>query len=109
MRVRLFGTANALARACARDIARALSASPGLVLGLPTGRTPIPLYRELVRLHRAGRADFSGATTFNLDEFVGLGAGDPRSYHTFMRRHLFDAVDLAPRRIHLLNGAAPDL
>ncbi len=45
----------------------------------------------------------------NLDEFVGLEPGDPRSYHAFMRRHLFDHVNLAPRRIHLVNGAAPDL
>jgi len=108
MRLRLFGTANALARACARDIARALSARPDLVLGLPTGRTPIPLYRELVRLHRAGRADFSRATTFNLDEFLGLRARDPRGYRAFMQDHLFDHVNLSPRRIHFLDGAARD-
>src|SRR4030081_1461412 len=109
MRVRLFGTANALARACARDIARALSARPGLVLGLPTGRTPIPLYRELVRLHQNGRVDFSRATTFNLDEFLGLDARDPRSYRAFMQRHLLDHINVAPRRIHFLNGAARDV
>ena len=62
------------ARALARDVAARWPPNPRLVLGLPTGRTPIPLYRELVRLHRAGRADFSRATTFNLDEFLGLRA-----------------------------------
>jgi glucosamine-6-phosphate deaminase len=104
MRVRIFDTASALARALAGHIARALAAQPTLVLGLPTGRTPVPLYRELVRLHDAGRADFSGATTFNLDEFLGVGASDPRSYRAFMQRHLFDHVNLPPRRIHFLNG-----
>jgi glucosamine-6-phosphate deaminase len=79
---------------------------PAVVLGLPTGRTPIPLYRALVRLYERGRADFSRATTFNLDEFVGLSPRDPRSYHAFMRRHLFDAVNLSPRRIEFLNGRA---
>ncbi len=80
---------------------------PSLVLGLPTGRTPIPLYHELVRLHRAGRADFSRASTFNLDEFVGLAASDERSYHAFMRRHLFDHVNLAAGAHHSSsNGAA---
>jgi glucosamine-6-phosphate deaminase len=78
------------------------------VLGLPTGQTPIPLYRELVRLHRMGRADFSRATTFNLDEFLGLDPRDPHSYRAFMQRHLFDGVNLAPRRIQFLNGAARD-
>src|SRR3982074_2283173 len=73
-----------------------------IVLGLPTGRTPVPLYRELVQLHSAGRADFRRAATFNLDEFVGLEADDPRTYLAFMRRHLFDHVDLSRRRIHFL-------
>jgi glucosamine-6-phosphate deaminase len=108
IQVRQFSTAGALARALARDIARSLAANPWLVLGLPTGRTPIPLYRELVRLHSAGSADFSRATTFNLDEFLGVAPDDPRSYESFMRRHFFDHVNLRPRRIHFLNGAAPD-
>jgi glucosamine-6-phosphate deaminase len=86
-----------------------LAEAPDLVLGLPTGRTPIPLYRELVRLHGAGRADFSGATTFNLDEFLGLDPRDPRSYRAFMQTHLFDHVNLPPRRIQFLNGAARDV
>jgi glucosamine-6-phosphate deaminase len=79
------------------------------VLGLPTGRTPVPLYAELVARYRSGAVDFARATTFNLDEFVGLPAGDPRSYRAFMERHLFDAVNLSPRRIHFLNGQAQDL
>jgi glucosamine-6-phosphate deaminase len=108
-RVRVFRTADALARALAADIARSLRARPGMVLGLPTGRTPIPLYRELVRLHRAGRADFRRATTFNLDEFLGLDPRDPRSYRAFMQTHLFGHVNLPPRRIHFLNGATRDV
>jgi glucosamine-6-phosphate deaminase len=90
-------------------VAAAIAEKPALVLGLPTGRTPLPLYRELVTLHQKGKADFSRVTTFNLDEFVGLSAGNPRSYRSFMRRHLFDAVNLPPRRTHVPNGAAPDL
>ena len=106
MRVRTFATPHHAARALAREIAKALNANPRLVLGLPTGRTPILLYRELVRLNQTGTIDFSGATTFNLDEFAGVPAGDPRSYHAFMRRHLFDHVNLQRRRINFLNGAA---
>ena len=108
-RVRVFSSADALARALALDVARRLTARPASVLGLPTGRTPIPLYRELVRLHRGGRADFRRATTFNLDEFLGLDARDPHSYRAFMQRHLFDHVNLAPWRIQFLNGAARDV
>lgn len=107
--MRVFATAGALARALAREVARELRANPRLVLGLPTGRTPIPLYRELSRLFAAGRVDFSRATTFNLDEFAGIAPRDPRSYHAFMRRHLFDRVNLPAQRIHVLRGTAPDL
>jgi glucosamine-6-phosphate deaminase len=109
MRIKVFGNPLALARTLARDVARSLALEPRLVLGLPTGRTPIPLYRELVRLHRAGGVDFRRATTFNLDEFFGLDSGDTRSYRAFMQRHLFDHVDLAPRRIHFLDGTARDV
>jgi glucosamine-6-phosphate deaminase len=109
VRVRLFSTADALARALAHDIARRLAHHPSTVLGLPTGRTPIPLYRELVRLHRAGAADFSRATTFNLDEFLGISARDPRSYRAFMQRHLFDHVNLSRGGIRFLNGAVADV
>jgi glucosamine-6-phosphate deaminase len=104
LRVRVFDTSASLARAAARDVARALASQPRVVLGLPTGGTPIPLYAELVRLHAAGRADFRSATTFNLDEFLGIGPEDPRSYRAFMQRHLFDHVNVSPRRIHFLDG-----
>jgi glucosamine-6-phosphate deaminase len=109
VRIRIFADPGALARALALGIGRALAVDPALVLGLPTGRTPIPLYRELVRLYRAGCVDFSRAATFNLDEFVGLDRRDPHSYRAFMRRHLFDHVNLAPRRIQFLNGVARDV
>ena len=106
MRIRVFASALTASRALAAEIARALRKNPRIVLGLPTGRTPIPLYRELVALHEAGRVSFARATTFNLDEFLGIAPDDPRSYHAFMRRHLFDAIDVAPRRVHILNGRA---
>jgi glucosamine-6-phosphate deaminase len=109
VKVRIFPSPRTAARALAHDIARRVSVNPRLVLGLPTGRTSIPLYDALVALSRSRAIDFSHVTTFNLDEFLGLSADDPRSYHAFMRRHLFDHVNLSPRRTHLLNGAARDV
>jgi len=109
MRLRVHATPEKLARGLAHDIARRLTRNPRLVLGLPTGRTPIPFYRELVRLHHAGRVDFSHATTFNLDEFIGLPAASPHSYRAFMREHLFDHINLPARRAHFLDGMASDV
>lgn len=109
MHIRIFATSTSAARALAVDIARGLAADGALVLGLPTGRTPIPLYEALVAMYRAHRVDFSRATTFNLDEFVGVAPDDDRSYRAFMQRHLFDHVNLPPRRINFLNGIAKDV
>lgn len=107
--VRHFASASRAASALARLIVAELRRSPTLVLGLPTGRTPVPVYARLARAYREGVADFSRAVTFNLDEFVGVGPGDPRGYHAFMRQHLFDHVNVAPRRTRFLDGRAPDL
>jgi glucosamine-6-phosphate deaminase len=109
VKIRIFDTPETVASAVAERVADALAARPSLVLGLPTGRTPIAAYAELRRLHAAGRADFARASTFNLDEFAGVAASDPGSFRTFMDRHLFHGVNLAPARIHFLDGAADDL
>ncbi len=103
-RVSVFPDDRAAARALAGRIADALLARPGLVLGLPTGRTPLALYRELVSLHAHGKADFSRAVTFNLDEFLGVEPTEPGSYRRFMEEHLFSRVNLPREQIHFLSG-----
>ena len=109
MDIQIFDTPEDTAAAVARRVAQALAARPALVLGLPTGRTPVAAYAELRRLHSLGAADFSRAVTFNLDEFAGVPASHPGSFRTFMDRHLFAGVNLQPSRVHFLDGAAADL
>ena len=108
MRVTIFKDERTLAKTLAERIARDLAAKPDLVLGLPTGRTPIRLYHELGSMHGKGQADFSRATTFNLDEFLGIPASHPGSYRSFMQRHFLDHVNIDPSRINFLNGTAAD-
>lgn len=108
MRVEVFDTRSALARAAAGRIAAVLRRTGNPVLLLPVGKTAAPVYRELARLHAAGRAPFSRARTFNLDE-LRVAPDDPRSFRTFMERHLFSRVDLDPARIRFLRGDAPDV
>jgi glucosamine-6-phosphate deaminase len=79
------------------------------VLGLPTGSSPLGLYRELVALHRAGKLSFRNVVTFNMDEYVGLPEKNPESYHSFMDTNLFSQVDLRPGNGNLLDGNAADL
>jgi len=107
VKVRVVPTSGALAREAAERVARVLRRRGGAVLLLPVGRTAVPVYRELVRRHRAGRASFRRATTFNLDE-LAVPPEDSRSFRSFMERHLFSKVDLPRGRIHFLRGDAPD-
>ena len=108
LKVTVFKDERTLARTLAVQIAASLGTTPDLVLGLPTGRTPIRTYHELGTLHAHGQADFSRATSFNLDEFLGIGPDHPGSYRAFMQEHLFSRVNMDPERINVLNGVAPD-
>ena len=85
------------------------TAEKPFVLGLPTGGTPIPTYKHLIRLHKEGRASFAHVVTFNMDEYVGLEEGHPESYRVFMQREFFDHVDIQPHNINFLNGNVEDL
>ena len=74
----------------------ALRDDPSTVLGLPTGRTPEGMYRRVVAACRREYHCFSRATTFNLDEYVGVPRSHPGSYFNYMKQRLFDHVELDP-------------
>ena len=79
------------------------------VLGLPTGGTPIALYKKLIERCQSGNLSFKHVVTFNLDEYIGLPEGHPESYRTVMHRNLFNQIDIPDTNINLLDGNAPDL
>src|SRR4051812_20069356 len=93
----------------AKIIASVVREKPNAVLGLATGRTPLRLYQELIRLHRDEGLDFSRITTFNLDEYVGLPATNDQSYRYFMRENLFRHINIDQQRTHVPDGTAADL
>lgn len=96
-------------RIVAREVEKAIRADPDIVLGLATGSTMERLYQILVKRHREAGLDFSLVRTFNLDEYVGLPATDPHSYHAYMQHHLFRHINIDRRNTHLLDGMAKDL
>jgi glucosamine-6-phosphate deaminase len=106
--VTIFENAREAGRALALRVADALRRNPDLVLGLPAGRTPVDTYSELCRLQAMGEADFSRATAFLLDEFVGLDGSHAGSFRRFVSEHLLSAINLDPERTHSLNGLAAD-
>ncbi|MGH7751236.1 MAG: 6-phosphogluconolactonase, partial [Gemmatimonadales bacterium] len=78
-----------------------------VVLGLATGSTPLGVYRELIRLHQAGKLSFANVVTFNLDEYYPMAPDRLHAFRRFMRENLFDHVDLDPSNTHGLRGDVP--
>jgi glucosamine-6-phosphate deaminase len=79
------------------------------VLGLPTGSTPIRLYKKLVEFYQAGHLSFQHIITFNMDEYVGIPSDHPQSYHAFMDSHLFNHINIPRHQINIPDGNATDL
>ncbi len=106
--VELFASPADMAIDVARRIAslitsRAAESRP-VVLGLPTGSTPIGVYRQLIRLHQEEGLDFSNVLTFNLDEYYPIKPDALQSYHRFMRENFFDHVNVPEENIHIPEG-----
>lgn len=102
------GDYQALSIRAAALIDAAVRARPEIVMALPTGTTPVATYSHLIRMHQETGTDWSRVTTFNLDEYVGLGADHPESYARFMELHLFHGINLAVERRHLPDGPVAD-
>jgi glucosamine-6-phosphate deaminase len=79
------------------------------VMGLPTGSSPLPVYKEWVRRYKAGEISFKNVITFNMDEYVKIPEDHPESYHSFMYENLFNHVDIPKENINILDGNAPNL
>ena len=107
--ITLAADAAAAAAITAERIIALLDQKPDAVLGLATGATMEPVYANLVAAYRDGRVSFAKATTFNLDEYVGLAPEHPQSYRSTMQRLLFDHVDIDRRKTHVPGGDASDL
>lgn len=79
------------------------------VLGLPTGSTPLGMYKRLIEFHNQGLISFKNVVTFNMDEYVNLPRDHPESYHSFMWKNFFQHIDIDPNNVHILDGNASDL
>lgn len=108
MRVVIKPSAQDAVQFCADIFSQQLSSKPASVLGLATGGTPVNLYKELIQRQQSGSLSFSSATSFNLDEYLGLPGTHPQSYRYFMQEQLFNHVDIAPENTHLPDGLADD-
>jgi glucosamine-6-phosphate deaminase len=109
MEVVILPGARDIAAVAADAVVALLAGTPGAVLGLATGSSPLGVYAELGRRHAAGQVSFARARGFLLDEYVGLPAGHPQRYRSVIRRELEQHVDFPPGAVQGPDGRAPDL
>jgi glucosamine-6-phosphate deaminase len=108
VRARVFPDYEAMSVAVAYVVAGKLEEEPSSVLMLPTGITPLGMYRRLVEMHRSEGLSFANATFFNLDEYLGLAPDHEASYHVYMKEHFYGLINADPARVFVPDGAAPD-
>ena len=111
MRVVIQNDYETMCRWAAEYIAAKINENRGekpFVLGLPTGSSPLGVYKNLIEMNRSGRVSFKNVVTFNMDEYVGLPREHDQSYWYFMWSNFFDHIDIPKENVHILNGMAED-
>ena len=110
LHVRIFKVKDAaeVGKLAADQFEALISAKPACLLGLATGSTPLPLYRELIEREKAGRIDFSRVRSANLDEYKGLSGDHDQSYRYFMQKNLFDHISIKPENTIVPDGLTTD-
>ena len=102
-------TPDEMGKAAADEFEEVIKRKPACVLGLATGSTPLPLYRELIAREKAGRIDSSRVRSANLDEYKGLAPDHPQSYRRFMQENLFAHISIKPENTIVPDGLAADI
>lgn len=106
---KVFSSCTSLAKHLSQEIHSAIAAKPKITLGLATGSTMLPIYQQLVQLYEKQPINLNEVTTFNLDEYLGLGPDHPQSYNYFMREHLFNHLPFKANLNHLPQGLCTDI
>ena len=106
--IQVAATPEAAGKLAADLFEKVLCAKPDCVLGLATGSTPLPLYRELIAREKSGAVSFAQARSVNLDEYKGLAPDHEQSYRYFMQENLFDHISIKPENTAVPDGLAAD-
>ena len=108
MEIRIFKTAEEIGVEAAKIFTDAVKSNPDCVLGLATGASPIPTYKNIIKTYNEGGISFKNVKTYNLDEYCDLPKNDKNSYYTFMHEQLFNGLDILEENVHFLDGNAVD-
>lgn len=109
MKVIITKNYNELSKKAAEIMAEQINNNKESVLGLATGGSPVGLYKEIIKMNKEDKVDFSKVKTINLDEYLGLSGEHPQSYRYFMNENLFDHVNIDKNNTSVPNGLAQDI
>lgn len=98
-----------LSKKAADEMADIIKSNPKAILGLATGGSPMGMYKELIKMNKEGKVDFSNITTVNLDEYIGLSGDHPQSYRYFMNENLFNHINIDKNNTYVPNGLAKNI
>lgn len=109
MKISIVKDYKAVSEVTAGIVANYVRYNPGCRLCLPTGGSVEGTYQELVNLTKAENISFADVTAFNMDEYATLGKDNPNGYYYFMKKHLYEKVDIKLENTHGLEADKADL
>lgn len=104
MRIIIEKDYQAMSKKAALMLAGQITLNPKSNLGLATGGTPLKMYAELIKMYKNNEINFNQIKTFNLDEYCGLEAKNPNSYHYYMNDNFFNQINIKKENIHIPDG-----
>ena len=108
MMIHVYKDVQEVGKAAAMIVAAEIMKKADCVLGLATGSTPVPTYKEMIRMNKEGLLDFSKVRSYNLDEYIGLAPDHVCSYRRFMNEQLFDHINIDKANTHVPCGIGAD-
>lgn len=106
--VKVVADYEAMSREAARLVAEAVAEKPNLVLALPTGSTPLGMFRELLEMRATGTLDLSRATFFCLDEYLGAAPEDDNSLTGWLLKEFMAPAGIRAEQLHLVPSSDPE-
>ncbi len=109
MEIVIVRDADEVGRVAALKIASVVQREPEAVLGLATGSSPTGIYASLAARVAAGELDFSRASGFALDEYVGIPLEHPESYASVIERDVVVPLGMDASKVRVPDGRASDI
>lgn len=104
MKILITRSYNDMSKVASKIILNEIQQNNKLILGLPTGKTPIGVYKYLTRFYKQRKISFKDITTFNLDEYLGISKDNKNSYNMYMYHNFFKNIDINFQNTYIPNG-----